>query len=304
MIDLKVKLGDRFCLKNPIMTASGTCGYGNDLNDIIDINKYGALVTKSLSLKPRKGNPPPRIVETPSGMINSIGLANIGVESFLKEKKVPLKKYQGKLIVNIAGKTEQEFIEVTNILDKEKWIDGYEINVSCPNVKQGGIAFGTDPEVLYRLSKKIRGLTDKFLIIKLSPNVTDIRELAGRAQEAGADAVSLVNTFYGAAIDIHSWKPKINSVIGGLSGPAIKPAALAKVIKANEVLDIPIIGIGGIATGEDVIEYMLAGATAVELGTVHFFNPAAVKEILEYLEHYGRQHNIRNLQEIIGEAKI
>jgi len=304
MSSLNVKLGDNFDLNNPIMTASGTCGYGIDLNDIVNIDKYGGIVTKSLSLNPRAGNPPPRIVETPCGMINSIGLANIGLEAFLKEKKEPLKKYKGKLIVNIAGETKQEFIKVIEILNKENWIDGYEINVSCPNVKKGGIAFGTNPEVLYQLSSAIRKATDKFLIIKLSPNVTDIGKIAIQAQEAGADAVSLVNTFYGAAIDIETWQPKINSVIGGLSGPAIKPAAIAKLINARKALDIPIIGIGGIATGEDVVEFMLAGASAVELGTVHFFNPGAVLEIKKYLESYCKKHKLDSIREIIGKAQI
>ena len=304
MINLEINLGKKFTLKNPVMTASGTCGYGDDLDAIIDINDYGGIVTKSLSREPRAGNPPPRIVETPSGMINSIGLANIGVEAFLKQKKPALKKYRGQLIVNIAGKTKQEFLDVIKILEEESWIKGYEINVSCPNVKKGGIAFGTDPDVLFRLTREVREATNKFLIIKLSPNVTDIREVAIKVQEAGADAVSLVNTFYGAAIDIHTWKPKINSVIGGLSGPAIKPAALAKVIKARKVLDIPIIGIGGISSGQDVVEFMLAGASAIELGTVHFFNPAAVIEIKKYLKEYCKQKEIDNLQDIVGKARI
>lgn len=304
MVNLTTSLGDNFNLDNPILTASGTCGYGDDLDQIVDIDNYGGIVTKSLSWAPRDGNPPPRIVETPRGMINSIGLANIGVKAFLEEKKEALRKYKGKLIVNIAGKTEQEFLKVINILNNESWIDGFEINVSCPNVKKGGIAFGTDPKVLFQLTKNIREETNKFLIIKLTPNVTDIRNLAEKAQDAGADAVSLVNTFYGAAIDIHTREPKINSVIGGLSGPAIKPAALAQVIKAREALDIPIIGIGGISTGEDVIEFMLAGASAVELGTVHFFNPAAVVEIKKFLEDYCHQHALENIKDIIGKARI
>ena len=304
MIDLKTQLSQDFILDNPLMTASGTCGYGDDLGEVVDIENYGGIVTKSLSLKPRKGNPPPRIVETPSGMINSIGLANIGVHAFLEKKKTALKKYSGKLIVNIAGETQDEFLKIAEILEGEDWIDGYEINVSCPNVKKGGIAFGTDPKVLYELTAKIREKTNKYLIIKLSPNVTDIGNLALKAQQAGADAVSLINTFYGAAINIHTRKPKINSIIGGLSGPAIKPAAIAKVIQTAQKVDIPIIGIGGITTGADVIEFMLAGASAVELGTVHFMNPAAVVEIKQDLLEYCDQQGISSLQKIIGKAEI
>ena len=304
MIDLKTQLSQDFILDNPLMTASGTCGYGDDLGEVVDIENYGGIVTKSLSLKPRKGNPPPRIVETPSGMINSIGLANIGVHAFLEKKKTALKKYSGKLIVNIAGETQDEFLKIAEILEGEDCIDVYEINVSCTNEKKGGIAFGTDPKVLYELTAKIREKTNKYLIIKLSPNVTDIGNLALKAQQAGADAVSLINTFYGAAINIHTRKPKINSIIGGLSGPAIKPAAIAKVIQTAQKVDIPIIGIGGITTGADVIEFMLAGASAVELGTVHFMNPAAVVEIKQDLLEYCDQQGISSLQKIIGKAEI
>lgn len=304
MIDLNIQIGKNLKLANPILTASGTCGYGEELNEIVDIENYGGIITKSLSLNPRSGNPPPRITETPAGMINSIGLANIGVDNFLEQKSELLQNYSGTKIINLAGKTINEFIQIIDKLESENWIDGYEINVSCPNVKEGGVAFGTDPNILSNLIGTIQNETNKFLIVKLSPNVTDIQKIALSAQKAGADAVSLVNTFYGASIDIHTREPEINSVIGGLSGPAIKPAALAKVIKVSQVLDIPIIGIGGISSGEDVIEFMLAGASAVELGTVHFTNPKAILQIKKFLTNYCKKHKLKRVSDIIGQAKI
>ena len=304
MIDLNTKLGNRLSLSNPILTASGTFGYGDEISDIVDVELYGGIVTKSLTLKPREGNPPPRIVETPSGMINSIGLANIGVDLFLEEKADFLKIYRGQVIINIAGRTDSEYCEILKRLTEENWIDGFEINVSCPNVSEGGIEFGTDPKILSNLTRKLRDLTDKFLMIKLSPNVTDIRILAETSQKCGADAVSMINTVYGSAIDINTKKPLINSVIGGLSGPAIKPIAIANIIKSYRVIDIPIIGIGGISRGEDVIEFMLAGASAVQLGTVHFYNPLAINEILQFLEKYCSQNNILSIGDIIGKVEI
>jgi dihydroorotate dehydrogenase (NAD+) catalytic subunit len=237
-------------------------------------------------------------------MINSIGLANIGLNAFLKEKAPYLRELKSKVFVNIAAHTEEEFCDVIKALEREEWIAGYEINVSCPNVKEGGIAFGTDPNVLQRLTRRLREATDRFLIIKLSPNVTDIARMAEIVQECNVDAVSMINTLYGAAIDIQSRMPKINTVIGGLSGPAIKPVALAHIIKARKVIDIPIIGIGGISTGADVIEFMLAGATAVQLGTVNFFNPGAIYEILDFIKHYLDQHHLKSLNEIIGQAQV
>jgi len=304
MVDLSIDLGNKLSLSNPILTASGTFGYGDEISDIVDVELYGGIVTKSLTLKPLEGNPPPRIVETPSGMINSIGLANIGVNLFLEEKADFLKIYQGKVIINIAGRTDFEYCEILKRLTEENWIDGFEINVSCPNVSEGGIEFGTDPKILSNLTRKLRDLTDKFLMIKLSPNVTDIRILAETSQKCGADAVSMINTVYGSAIDINTRKPLINSVIGGLSGPAIKPIAIANIIKAYQVIDIPIIGIGGISRGEDVIEFMLAGASAVQLGTVHFYNPLAINEILQFLEEYCSQNNILSIGDIIGKAEV
>ncbi len=302
--DLSTKLGDKISLDNPLLTASGTFGYGDEISDILNINDYGGIVTKSITLNPRKGNPPPRIVETPCGMINSIGLANIGVDVFLQNKADFLSSYNGKVIVNIAGRTENEYLEVLKKLDSQNWIEGYEINVSCPNVKQGGIEFGTDSEILRHLVSSLRDLTSKFLMVKLSPNVTDIRVLAETSQECGANAISMINTLYAAAIDINSRKPLINSVIGGLSGPAIKPVAIAHVIKTYKVVDIPIVGIGGINSGEDVIEFILAGAAAVQLGTVHFYNPLIASEVLAFLKRYCIENGITSLHNLVGRAKF
>lgn len=286
------------------MTASGTFGYGDEIADFVDTNLYGGIVSKSLSLKPRIGNPPPRITETPSGMINSIGLANIGLERYLDEKAEYFQNYKGKLIVNVAGQQDDEFYEILRILDKVNWVNGFEINVSCPNVKKGGIQFGTDPDFMFKLIQPMRDLTDKFLMVKLSPNVTDIGKMAVKVQEAGCDAVSMINTLYGAAIDIYTRKPKINTIVGGLSGPAVKPVAIANIIKARKVIDIPIVGIGGITTGEDVIEFLLAGASAVQLGTVHFFDPKAVEKIHKFLNEYLESQNISAIRDLIGQAKI
>lgn len=304
MVDLSVELSEKLLLKNPLMTASGTFGYGDEVTDFVDTNLYGGIVSKSLSLNPRVGNPPPRIVETPGGMINSIGLANIGLDRFLEEKEEYFHNFEGQLIVNIAGQEDDEFYTILKRLDRVNWVRGFEINVSCPNVKKGGIQFGTDPDFMFKLIAPMRDLTDKFLMIKLSPNVTDIAKMAVKVQEAKCDAVSMINTLYGAAIDIYTRKPKINTVIGGLSGPAVKPVALANIIKARKAIDIPIVGIGGITNGDDVIEFLLAGASAVQLGTVHFFDPLAVVKIHQFLQQYLESQNLNTIKELIGKALI
>jgi dihydroorotate dehydrogenase (NAD+) catalytic subunit len=304
MVDLSVDLGKGLRLKNPILAASGTFGYGDEIADLVEIEQFGGIITKSLSWQPRVGNPPPRIVETSSGMINSIGLANIGLDAFLKEKASFLSQLECQVIINIAASTKSEFIEIIQALDREDWIAGYEINVSCPNVEEGGIAFGTNPKILYRLSAELRQKTGRFLIIKLTPNVTDIAPLAVAVQKSGADAISMINTLYGAAIDIYSYKPKISTVIGGLSGPAIKPVALALLIKARKAVDIPIVGIGGISCGADVVEFMLAGASAIQLGSVNFFNPLVIHETLDFLQQYLAKQKITSIRDIVGKARL
>jgi dihydroorotate dehydrogenase (NAD+) catalytic subunit len=280
------------------MLASGTVGYGNEISEFLDLNKIGGIVTKSLSLKPRKGNPPQRIVETPSGMLNAIGLANVGVEVFLKEKIPFLKKYDVPLICNIAASTVEEYVECTRILTEEETIKAFEINVSCPNVKEGGLQFGNNVSMVGKITSKVKAATNKPVIIKLSPNVSYIFEFAKVVKEEGGDAVSAINTLVGTSFDINKRKPKIFNINGGLSGPAIKPVALAKVLEISRNVDIPVIGIGGIMNWKDVVEFMIVGASAVQLGTLNFINPAASLEILKSLEKYCVENGIEKLSKL------
>ena len=284
-IDLSVQIGS-LQLRNPIMLASGTVGYGNEISEFSDLNKLGAIVTKSLSLKPRKGNPPQRIVETPAGMLNAIGLANVGVEEFLKEKIPFLKKYDVPLICNIAASTVEEYVECTKILTTEETIKAFEINVSCPNVRDGGLQFGNDKNAVGNVTAKVRAVTNKPLIIKLSPNVSYISEFAQVVKDEGGNAVSAINTLVGTAFNIFTRKPKIFNINGGLSGPAIKPIALAKILEISRKVDIPIIGIGGIMNWKDVIEFMIVGSSAVQIGTLNFIDPTAPEKMIKELEDY------------------
>ena len=296
-VDLSVQVGP-LKLRNPILLASGTVGYGNEVAEFVDLNKIGGIITKSLSLKPRKGNPPQRIVETPSGMLNAIGLANVGVEVFLKEKIPFLKNYDVPLICNIAASTIEEYVECTKILTEEDTIKAFEINVSCPNVKEGGLQFGNNAAMVGKITERVKAVTDKPVIIKLSPNVSYISEFAKAVKESGGDAVSAINTLVGTAFDIFKRKPKIFNVNGGLSGPAIKPVALAKVLEISRNVDIPVIGIGGIMNWKDVVEFMIVGASAIQLGTLNFINPAASIEILNSLEKYCIENGIEKLSEV------
>jgi dihydroorotate dehydrogenase (NAD+) catalytic subunit len=298
-LDLSVKVGS-LKFRNPILLASGTVGYGNEMSEFIDLNKIGGIVTKSLSLKPRKGNPPQRIVETPSGMLNAIGLANVGVEEFIREKIPFLQKFDVPLICNIAASTIEEYVECIKILTNEEAIDGFEINVSCPNVKEGGLQFGNSVSSVGKITEKVKAVSTKPVIIKLSPNVSYISEFAEAVKKEGGDAVSAINTFVGAAFDILTRKPKIFNVTGGLSGPAIKPLAIAKVLEIKQKVDIPIIGIGGIMNWKDVVEFMIAGATAIQLGTVNFIDPTAAEKILKDLEEYCIKFGIEKLSKITG----
>ncbi|MDP2362738.1 MAG: dihydroorotate dehydrogenase [Ignavibacteria bacterium] len=296
-VDLSVKIGS-LQLRNPIMLASGTVGYGNEISEFSDLNKLGAIVTKSLSLKPRKGNPPQRIVETPAGMLNAIGLANVGVEEFLKEKITFLKKYDVPLICNIAASTIEEYVECTRILDSEETIRAFEINVSCPNVKDGGLQFGNDKNAVGNVTAKVRAVTNKPLIIKLSPNVSYISEFAQVVKDEGGDAVSAINTLVGTAFNIFTKKPKIFNINGGLSGPAIKPVALAKVLEISRKVDIPIIGIGGIMNWKDAIEFMIVGSSAVQIGTLNFIDPTAPEKMIKELEDYCIANKIEKLSDL------
>ncbi|NCS89962.1 MAG: dihydroorotate dehydrogenase B catalytic subunit [Ignavibacteria bacterium CG2_30_36_16] len=298
-VDLSLQIGS-LKLRNPIMLASGTVGYGNEIAEFIDLNKIGGIVTKSISLKPRKGNPPQRIVETPAGMLNAIGLANVGVEQFLKEKIPFLSKYDVPIICNIAASSVDEYVECTRILTSEETIKAFEINVSCPNVKEGGLQFGNSCAMVSEITAKVKAVTDKPIIIKLSPNVSNISEFAKAVKDEGGDAVSAINTLVGAAFDIFTRRPKLKNVTGGLSGPAIKPVALAKVLEIKQKVDIPIIGIGGIMNWKDVVEFMIAGASAVQIGTLNFIDPYASQRIVGELEKYCLQIGIDKISELTG----
>lgn len=302
-VDLSVQIG-KLKLRNPVLLASGTVGYGNEISQFTDLSKIGAIVTKSVSLKPRKGNPPQRIVETPSGMLNAIGLANVGVENFIKEKIPFLEELKSTIICNIAASTIEEYVECTKIISEQEAIAGFEINVSCPNVREGGLIFGNDVQAVGRITEKVRAVTEKPVIIKLSPNTSNIAEFAQAAKDEGADAVSAINTLVGTAFDIWSKKPKIYNITGGLSGPAIKPIGLAKVFEISKKVDIPIIGIGGIMNWKDAVEYMIAGSSAFQIGTVNFINPQAGIEILEGLENYCNTMNIKNISELTASYQL
>jgi len=285
---------------NRIFVASGTFGYGDEVGELVELDRLGGIMTKSLSLKPRDGNPPPRITETASGMLNSIGLANIGVHKFIEEKIPALAHHECAIVANIAASTVEEYCEVLELLDPYKRVDGYEINVSCPNVKEGGLSFGTDPAKVALITKELRKRTRKPLIVKLTPNVTHISEFARVAEAEGADAVSVINTLIGMAVNIHTKKPKLSTVTGGLSGPAIKPVALAKVFEVYKSVKIPVFGIGGIATWEDAVEFFLVGASAVQVGTQNFVNPATAVEIVKGVAEYCAHRSIDDISQLVG----
>lgn len=302
-IDLSINIG-KLKLRNPVMLASGTVGYGNEISEFLNLEKLGAIVTKSLSLKPRKGNPPQRIVETPAGMLNAIGLTNVGVEVFIKEKIPFLKQYDVPLVCNIAASTVEEYVECVKILDTEETIKAFEINVSCPNVKDGGLQFGNSVSAVANVTAKVRGVTNKTLIIKLSPNVSYISEFARVVKDEGGDAVSAINTLVGTAFNIFTKKPKLFNINGGLSGPAIKPVALAKVLEISRTVDIPIIGIGGIMNWKDVIEFMIAGASAIQIGTLNFIDPTAPGKIIEEIEKYCIATGVNKISELTASYNI
>ncbi len=304
MTDLRVKIGS-IDFKNPIFTASGTFGYGTEVSELTNVSALGAIITKSITLHPREGNPPPRIVETTGGMINSIGLANIGVDQFIEEMLPVYQSFGTAVIVNIGGSTVEEYCQVLKKIDAvSSNIAGYEINISCPNVKEGGMAFGVSSEFTARLTAQLRLLTDRLLILKLSPNVTDITVIGKAAQEAGADAVSAINTLVGMSINHLSRESNIFTTYGGLSGPAIKPIALACVHKLANSLEIPVLGIGGITAVSDVVEFTLAGATAIQIGTANFRDPDIGRKIVFDLVEYCKQHKIDSFDSLIGEVRV
>jgi dihydroorotate dehydrogenase (NAD+) catalytic subunit len=297
-VDLTVSIGS-LKLNNPVMTASGTFGYGEEYSDFVDLNILGAIVVKGISLEPMEGNPAPRICETPCGMLNSIGLQNVGLKRFLREKLPYLRGFKTKVIVNILGNTIQEYVKLSKALD-DAGVDGIELNVSCPNVKKGGIVFGIDKKALARLISKVKLSVNKTIVItKLSPNVSNIPDFAKAAEDAGSDALSLINTIPAMAIDTETWRPRLANITGGLSGPAIKPIALRMVWEASRAVNIPIIGIGGIIDYKDAIEFMIAGATAIQIGTGNFVNPGATVNVIEGIDEYLKRKNIQAVRDII-----
>jgi len=297
--NLKTLLGN-IELKNPVIVASGTFGYGEEFSKLYDISKLGAIITKGISLKPRAGNPMPRVVETASGMLNAIGLENVGIEAFIKDKLPFLRKSKATVIVNIFGESIEEFVAIALKLVGIIGISALELNISCPNVQNGGVHFGTNAKLAYEVTKAVKQTTAFPLIVKLSPQVTNIVEIASTVVDAGADILSLINTFPGMAIDIKKRKPILANVIGGLSGPPIKPIALKLVHDVSNAVKVPVIGMGGIMTANDAIEFMLAGASAVQIGTANFINPTAPIDILNGIRNYMVENNIANIEEIVG----
>lgn len=302
-ISLEVNLGF-IKLKNPVIAASGTFGYGDEMLEYIDINQLGGFVTKGLSIKPFQGNPPPRIYETPCGMLNSIGLENIGIDAFLTEKLPKLQGLDTAIIVNIYGQSVEEYGEVAKKIKGVNEIDAVEINISCPNVKKGGMLFGTDPVSSAKITEIVLKNTDKPVIVKLTPNVTDITIIAKEVERAGAHAISLINTLRGMAVDVETRRPVLGNIFGGLSGPAIKPIALYMTYQVVQAVDIPVIGGGGIISYNDALEFLIVGAKAVQIGTANLINPKATLSIIEGIKKFCMDKEIKNISDIIGSLKI
>jgi dihydroorotate dehydrogenase (NAD+) catalytic subunit len=308
MIDIKVQLApahkEGLILANPVITASGTFGYASEIQDTINVNRMGAVICKGTTLEPREGNPQPRIVETPSGILNSIGLQNMGVDRMIKEKSALWAGWKVPVIVNIAGSSIEEYVEVASRLEGIPGISGIELNISCPNVKQGGMEFGSNPALAAEVTGKVKNASSLPLIVKLSPNVTDVGEIAVAVSNAGADALTLINTLKGMAIDVETGKPVLGNIYGGLSGPAIKPVALAIVYRIAGIVDIPIIGCGGIWDTQDALEFFMAGASAVQVGSATLHNPDAPMEIIDGIYAYLEEKGYSGLRDIIGKARI
>lgn len=296
---LTVRIGG-LVLKNPVMTASGTFGYAMEFDDLLDLDRLGAVIVKGISLAPSKGNPPPRIVETACGMLNAIGLENVGIDGFIDTKVPFLRRLAVPALVNIYGKTIDAYAQLAARLDGIDAVAGIEVNISCPNVSAGGVAFGVQPEMAATVTRAVRECTSKPVMVKLSPNVSDIAEIARAVEGAGADAISLINTITGMAIDIHTRRPRLANITGGLSGPAIKPVALRMVWQVAGAVTIPVVGLGGIMSAEDALEFLVAGATAVQVGTANFINPRASMEIIDGIRAFMDKEGIDNIDDIIG----
>ena len=301
--NMQVNLGG-LVMKNPVTVASGTFGAGQEYADLVDLSKLGAVTTKGVSAGRWEGNDAPRIAETASGMLNSIGLQNPGVEAFCANQLAFLAKQDTAVIVNVSGHSIGEYVEVIERLEDEAAVDAYEVNISCPNVDAGGMTFGTDPELAAEVTRECRAVTSRPLFVKLTPNVTDITVIARAVADAGADAVSLINTLLGMAIDARTRKPKLARVVGGLSGPAVKPVALRMVWQVHNAVDVPILGMGGIATAEDAVEFMLAGATAVAVGAANFVDPQATKHVVDGIERYCAENGIPDVNDLIGSLEV
>jgi dihydroorotate dehydrogenase (NAD+) catalytic subunit len=290
-------------LKNPVMTASGTFGYGEEYADFVDIQRLGAIVCKGTTLESREGNPQPRLAETPAGLLNSIGLHNIGVEALIKEKAPMWATWQVPVVVNIAGESIDDYARLAARLDGVAGVSGLEVNISCPNVKSGGMEFGTDPRAAASVTRAVKKAGSLPVMVKLTPNVTSIVEIAEAVADAGADALCLINTLRGMAIDVSARKPSLGNICGGLSGPAIKPVALYMVYQVAGRVKLPIVGCGGIASAQDALEFIMAGASAVEVGTAQFVNPRALLDVLEGIEEFMRREGVKDISELIGAAR-
>ena len=300
MLQTQVNIGRGLMIKNPVMTASGTFGYGTEYTDFIDLARLGGIVVKGTTLHHREGNPYPRMAETPSGMLNAVGLQNKGVDYFIEHIYPTISNYDTAVIVNVSGSQIEDYITTAERLNALPHISAIELNISCPNVKEGGMAFGVTCAGASSVVRAVRAVYDKTLIVKLSPNVTDITEVARAVEAEGADAISMINTLLGMAIDAEKRRPVLSTITGGLSGPAVKPVALRMVWQTAQVVNIPIIGMGGIATATDAIEFLLAGATAIEVGTYNFVDPTATIQIVEGIENYMLRHSFSNITELIG----
>ncbi len=303
MADLKVKIG-ALEFKNPVLTASGTFGYGHEFQDFLNISRLGGIIVKGTTLEPRQGNPYPRMAETPSGMLNAVGLQNKGIDVFINEIYPQIKHFDTNIIVNVSGSKLEDYIAVVEKLNHLDRIPAIELNISCPNVKQGGMAFGTSCTSAAEVTKAVRAAYKKTLIVKLSPNVTNIAEIAKAVEDAGADSVSLINTLLGMAIDAETRRPVLSTITGGLSGPCIKPIALRMVWQVSKAIKIPVVGLGGIMNATDAVEFLLAGATAVQIGTANFIDPAISEKIVDGIGEYCTRHNIAAVTELIGALKI
>ncbi len=304
---MKLKMGVNIgglALKNPVMTASGTFGYGEEYSDYLDLNRLGAVIVKGLSLEPREGNSPPRIIETASGMLNAVGLQNVGVRAFINDKLPWLRRTDSSIVTNIFGETIEDYVKVAEILNDAEGVAAIEVNISCPNVKRGGIAFGSDPVLAAEVTRAVKDVSRLPVIVKLTPNVTDITEIARAAEAAGADALSLINTITGMSVDIEKRVPHLKNVTGGLSGPAIKPVALRMVWEVVKEVSIPVIGIGGIMNARDVLEFLIVGAKAVQVGTANFLNPGVTADIIDDMERYLSEKGINDINDLIGTLKI